>query len=148
MWKTEYYIMIWSLKYKLRSRNIHSTKNYIYDNYMVGMRNNAHCIVTKHNKSNKVKGFYATNILLFIQISLSFGAWIIKPRAILSFFLYCQTTWAWMNELNDVLLKELKKHWMGKRVTLNLFLIFFWHISLWFTLHTKLYCMELNYFWS
>ena len=113
-------------------------KDYVLNDNMVAMRNNAHCINTKHNKSNKVKGFYATNILLFFQISLSFGAWIIKPRAILSFLLYCQTTWAWMNELNDVLLKDLKKHWMGKRVTLNLFLIFFWHISLWFTLHIKI----------
>ena len=124
------------------NKNRITTKDYIFDNYMVFMRNNAHCMNTKHNKSNKVKGFYATNILLFFQISLSFGAWIIKPRAILSFLLYCQTTWAWMNELNDVLLKDLKKHWMGKRVTLNLFLIFFWHISLWFT-HQN--CTALNY---
>ena len=94
---------------------------------------------TKHNKLGKVKGFYATNILLFFQISLSYGAWIIKTRASVYFLLfYCQTTWAWMNELNDVLLKDLKKHWMRNRVTLNLFLIFFWHISLWFTLHIKI----------
>ena len=113
-------------------------KDYIFDDNTVVMRINAHCINTKHNKSNKVKGFYATNILLFFQISLRNGAWIIKTRAILSLFLCCQTTWAWMNELNDVLLKDLKKHWMGKRVTLNLFLIFFWHISLWYTLHSDI----------